>query len=340
MKEHVPFPALPRRGASPFTHVAAVEAWDAWFRWRENGVLRDLTVDATWDRVATALASVEAVDSAAWKQRMIDAFRSWRLLPDERILATAGTGSPDWDLGQPIAVLNATAFVRASHAADAVFDAAGFENVSALATRALDNAVMLIGNGDRIRAGFRIGIIGLADALASLGLALDSGEARAQAAAIAQSLAHGCVRGSLQLARERGATAAATEAWRAQAQARGIAAEVMDEVARIGIRHGQLTAITPQPRLAKFANDVGDALDPGSGTRLVRGAIGRAPPHTSGAAHVPPSHHSTQASPASDHIASHAAMAVAQSELRACIQRWIDEPIAYPLPVEGEASGR
>jgi len=338
VKEHDPFPAPPRRGASPFTHVAAVEAWDTWFRWRENGVLRDLTVDATWDRVATALASVEVADSATWKQRMVDAFRSWRLLPDERILATAGTGSPGWALGQPIAVVNAAAFVRRSHATDAVFDAVGFENVSALATRALDDAVMLVGNGERIHAGFRIGIIGLADALASLGIALDCSAARAQAATIARALAHGCVRGSLELARERGATAAATDAWRAQAQARGIAAEVMEEVARIGLRHGQLTAITPQPRLAKFANGVGDALEPGSGTQPARGTIGQLLPRTIGAAGFPPTHSSKLMNPASAPIMSPAALASAQLQLRASIQRWIDEPIDYPLAAETSQS--
>lgn len=70
----------------------AVDIWDAWFRWREQGALRDLTVNATWDRVATALASIEPADATIWSERFTDAFRAWRLLLDERILATAGRG--------------------------------------------------------------------------------------------------------------------------------------------------------------------------------------------------------------------------------------------------------
>ena len=51
------------QGSSPFVSPVAVEAWDTWFRWRENGTLHDDTVDATWRRVASA--DVAACDGEA-----------------------------------------------------------------------------------------------------------------------------------------------------------------------------------------------------------------------------------------------------------------------------------
>ena len=50
---------LERDSPSPFLDPVAVEAWDAWFRWREDGQLRDISVEATWERVAGALAQAE-----------------------------------------------------------------------------------------------------------------------------------------------------------------------------------------------------------------------------------------------------------------------------------------
>jgi hypothetical protein len=41
---------------SAFMTPLAVETWDAWFRWRDRGQLRDRTIDATWERVATCLS--------------------------------------------------------------------------------------------------------------------------------------------------------------------------------------------------------------------------------------------------------------------------------------------
>src|SRR5690348_11516870 len=83
------------RRSSPFIELAAVEAWDAWFRWREQGDLRDLSIEGTWRRVAVALASVEAQgEIATWQSRFMQTFATWRLLPDEQVLANAGTGRP------------------------------------------------------------------------------------------------------------------------------------------------------------------------------------------------------------------------------------------------------
>lgn len=68
-----------------FGDPVAVEAWDAWFRWREGHQLRDLTIDPTWSRVTGALVSLASDRSAQHEQRIGDAIGSWRLLPDGRI---------------------------------------------------------------------------------------------------------------------------------------------------------------------------------------------------------------------------------------------------------------
>src|SRR5690349_4974277 len=98
--------------ATPFTAVAAVVGWDAWFRWRDaDGQLLDRTIDATWWRVAHAVAAAEESQADAWARRFVDAFGTWRLLPDERLLAVAGTGST-LAAGEALqATLNAGAFV-------------------------------------------------------------------------------------------------------------------------------------------------------------------------------------------------------------------------------------
>jgi ribonucleoside-diphosphate reductase alpha chain len=334
---YVPFATALRDVDSPFVETAAVDAWDAWFRWRDHGVLRDLTVDATWDRVATALTSVESTTTAPiWKRRFTDAFDAWRLLLDERIFATAGTGEHKWHNDGLVAALNVAAFVRAPLTSRAAFDQTGIEDVAALAVRALDDARVLVGNAAAVNGDFRIGMVGLADALTLLGLAYDSADGRAQATFIAQALAQGCLRGSLQLVRERGATAPCTQEWRARAQAKGVAAELVDEAARHGIRHRRLTAITSQRKLALLANNVADALDPLiDSTRpeiatvgdAQRGALARGYAPTPSVLYVQPAPEAGKCSVAS---------VTAQLELRAAVQPWIDDPITYPLLVDSE----
>jgi ribonucleoside-diphosphate reductase alpha chain len=52
--------------SSAFTLLSAVEIWDAAFRWREQGQLRDLTIDDTWARVAGWVTRVEPGSAEFW----------------------------------------------------------------------------------------------------------------------------------------------------------------------------------------------------------------------------------------------------------------------------------
>jgi len=66
--------------------------WDTRYRHRKGGKIRDVTIDDTWHRVASALATAESRDRAAWTERFQNILRDFRFLPGGRIQAGAGTG--------------------------------------------------------------------------------------------------------------------------------------------------------------------------------------------------------------------------------------------------------
>lgn len=297
---------------SPFTRLAAVEAWDAWFRWRDRARLHDLAIEDTWKRVAAALASVEANAAPAWSARFFDAFRGWRLLPDERLLASVGTGKITWSAADLGAVLNVAAFVSPGQSQSVSLALPALADCAAVAVRALDNAALLAGAP---ASRLSVGLGGVADALALLGVAYDSDAGRAQAAAMARALAEGALRASIQLAAARGRHAGDAGPALARAAARGVPRALLQELARDGVRHVQLTAIVRHPRLAALANGIADAVDPLDGTCDARGAD-RSAGGRSGAP-------ATAVEPA--------ASLAAQLALRAAMQPWIDVPVTYPL---------
>jgi ribonucleoside-diphosphate reductase alpha chain len=329
----------PIRTSSPFVDAAAVEAWDAWFRWRDRDQLHDLSVDATIARVAHALAAAEPADAAAaFEKRLIDACGAWHLLLDERVLATAGTDRARWPGDQLVAVLNAALFVRCRFTGSARFDHVAFADMAALAVHALDNAMRLAPQrGDGDGAHLRIGVIGLADALAFLRLAYDSPSGRVEARSVARSLAEGCYRGTVRLACDCGAVRHALDDARLQPMLEATSLDLARDASRYGLRHQQLTAVTSQRRLALLANNVTDALDPLRGADHVL-TIGEA--ETS--RHVRSSGYAitigrdlfaTHAVPATAYETLARVPATAQIELRGAMQPWIDCPISYPIAV-------
>lgn len=295
-----------------FTDPAAVDAWDHWFRWRHAEGLRDRTIDATWARVAHAVA--EAVDDRACMRRYVDAFSRWQLLPDERLLRSAGTASNPAPLDSPAATLNVSAFVTAPLTRQAQWDAEGFSRVAALAVRLLDDALVAAHGATPGFRDLRVGVIGFADALVLLGIGYADAGSVELARRVGAALAHGTLRGTVDLAGERGAIDRHPAHRVAQWRDRGTPAPLIEDALRWGVRHARLSAIERQPRLALLANNASDALDPSPPRHRPR-ARG-----TASSAALP---HSARA-PTVDHIA-------AQLALRAAIQPWIDAPIDYPL---------
>jgi len=314
---------ISRYATSPFSDAVAVETWDTWFRWRNGGQLRDLSIEATWLRVAEALAAVEATEPARWLQRFMDAQVDWRLLFDESILASAGTDHADWPQ-TPTAVLNAAQFVSAPFAPDACFDFAGFGHVAKLAVRGLDNA-LLAQSGRSRTSKIRVGMIGVADALAFLGKDYDSIDARAGAESMARTLAEACLYASSHLARERGPCSAGSDALLEAYERRGAPAELIADASRRGLRHASLTAITSQRRLALLANNVADALDP------VAGNTGTPLSRSRGYALALARQHTTEASARRLSSKTPAVSIAAQVEMRSAVQPWMDIPIDYPF---------
>ena len=319
----------PRR-PSPFTAVAAVEAWDAWFRWRDDTGLHDVSIEDTWRRVIGALIAAEAPDEAPlWKSRLVEAFASWQLLPDERLLAGAGTSKAiDRTGGTLSASLNAAAFVLAACSNHARIDHHAVMACAQLAVRMLDNALRITGAAV---PHLRIGIIGMADALMLLGLNYDSDRGRQEAAAFAAALCEGCLRGNLQLARQRGASRAGSREALARAAQRNFDHELLRDAERDGLRHARLTAVTSQRRLALLANDVSDALDPLLGEHYahhIDAPVGARVLYSSGYA-LSVLHAGGQQGVQADTLAT--LPWKAQVAMRAAVQPWMDEPIAYPL---------
>ena len=76
---------------SRFAAPIAEQIWDMKYRFKEaDGTPIDADVTQTWDRIANALASVEA-DPAAWAPKFYDALEDFKYLPAGRITAGAGT---------------------------------------------------------------------------------------------------------------------------------------------------------------------------------------------------------------------------------------------------------
>jgi ribonucleoside-diphosphate reductase alpha chain len=77
---------------SRFAAPIAEQIWDMKYRLKDaEGRALDATLDATWQRIAKALAAVEA-EPAVWEPRFQAALQDFRFLPAGRVTAGAGTG--------------------------------------------------------------------------------------------------------------------------------------------------------------------------------------------------------------------------------------------------------
>jgi ribonucleoside-diphosphate reductase alpha chain len=250
----------------------AAEVWDAEFRWRENGRLRDVTVDDTWHRVAAAIASAgRGPDATARARTYAQSFARWRLLPAPALLAGAGTQTSLLGTGEPYAVLNCAAFI-AEGIAEPLVDWRGFAEAARLAQWLLDDAATAVG-GDA--ASPWIGLIGLGAALSRLGIAYDSAEARSVASRFASSASVATSEALIQIAAERGARLPVAperlDHWRSI----GLAAEWLSTAERLGLRQTVSLRVARVPLLARLAHTT-DALDPAGDWRASDGAQAQA----------------------------------------------------------------
>ena len=64
--------------------------WDMKYRFRDPSGTAETDLDATWRRVATALAEPER-DQTLWAGRFHEALKDFKFLPAGRVIAGAGT---------------------------------------------------------------------------------------------------------------------------------------------------------------------------------------------------------------------------------------------------------
>ncbi|MDO9190081.1 MAG: adenosylcobalamin-dependent ribonucleoside-diphosphate reductase [Sulfurimicrobium sp.] len=78
--------------ANELTVPISRQIWEQKYRYRERGESRDATIEATWRRVAHALAAVENPDCAdEWAARFYALLQDFKFIPGGRIMAGAGT---------------------------------------------------------------------------------------------------------------------------------------------------------------------------------------------------------------------------------------------------------
>ncbi|WP_257387842.1 hypothetical protein [Tahibacter caeni] len=260
-----------------FVDPAAVEAWDAWFRWREGNELRDVTIDATWSRVTRALCALAPGEPAQHEQQVGEAISSWRLLPDARVLAGAGRRQFAWPAEALYVGINLARFVSLPFTAKASFQRTALAETARLALRLIDDMYLAAGGAG---APPRLGILGLADALAMLGVDYASEAGAHTAVQIARDFAAASLEATCELAAERGnrANDAVIDAAVLKAESLDLAPAQRQRIGRRGLRFAPLTAIAAQPRLALVANNVADAISPLRGEKMpyqIVGANGR-----------------------------------------------------------------
>ena len=71
----------------------ARHVWQSRYCWTTEAGIAEPNIDATWQRVAAAGASIEGADAGRWQTTYLQAFNEFRFLPAGRILAGAGTGA-------------------------------------------------------------------------------------------------------------------------------------------------------------------------------------------------------------------------------------------------------
>ncbi len=75
-----------------FTTPISRLIWDTRYRYRDGGTVHNKDVEASWRRVARALAAVEARVQDSWEEVFYQLLAEFRFLPAGRIMAGAGSG--------------------------------------------------------------------------------------------------------------------------------------------------------------------------------------------------------------------------------------------------------
>ncbi|HVN46898.1 MAG TPA: adenosylcobalamin-dependent ribonucleoside-diphosphate reductase [Steroidobacteraceae bacterium] len=174
--------------------------------------------------------------------------------------------------------LNLPAFVLEPFTSAARFDDKGIGEAARLAVRFLDNVIEitrfpLLRQREQAHRSRRIGlgITGLADALAMLGMRYGDEAARAAAAKIMCRIRDVAYLASIELARERGTFPAFDhEPYAARPFIQSLPPAVQDGIRRAGIRNSHLLAIAPAGTISLLAGNVSSGIEPVFGIEALR----------------------------------------------------------------------
>lgn len=166
--------------------------------------------------------------------------------------------------------INLTQFVADPFGAHPKLDLQGIAATTAVATRMLDNAVEVstfpLKTQEKAAHASRrigIGITGLADALAMLGVRYGSDAALDVARSAMQTICHAAYRTSIDLAQERGAFPdCRPQKFIESGFARTLPRDILDAIRHKGIRNSHLTAIAPAGSISLLANNVSSGVEP------------------------------------------------------------------------------
>ncbi len=170
------------------------------------------------------------------------------------------------DLGS----INLTGLVLRPFGRDAALDLETLSAIARIAVRMLDNVLDVTPYPlarQRLEAlqtrRIGLGITGLADALAMLGLRYDSDPGRAAATAAVERLKNAAYQASIEIAKEKGPFPAFDrDRYLAGAFVARLPEEIRDQIARHGIRNSHLLAIAPTGSISLLAGNVSAGIEP------------------------------------------------------------------------------
>ncbi len=166
--------------------------------------------------------------------------------------------------------LNLTRFVRDAFGRDAALDVDALRRAVPTAVRFLDNVIdasgfPLAAQQEQARGTRRVGlgVTGLGDALAMLGIAYDSDEGREHAREWMTVMRDAAYRASVALAREKGAFPHFDrEPYLDGPYIQRLPADIRDAIAADGIRNSHLLAIAPTGTISLLADNVSSGIEP------------------------------------------------------------------------------
>ena len=174
--------------------------------------------------------------------------------------------------------LNLTAFVREAFTSTAHFDHERILATVRLAVRFLDDVIdisrfPLFRQREQAHRSRRIGlgVTGLADALAMLGLRYDTEAARAASAGLMRQIRDASYQTSVELAREKGSFAAYdAKQYLDRPFIRRLPTEIREAIRQHGIRNSHLLAIAPAGTISLLAGNVSSGIEPIFGIESLR----------------------------------------------------------------------